>query len=634
MVESKKLYKGYIRTEGKKSLEKLKNRSKFSTYEEIKDCPEFAGVLNTNVIMIDIDDKNESEIMMNMVEDLQLNCRVYQTTRGKHFVFYNSKVENNSIKSTLACGLTADIKIGSKCSYEFIKQEGQERFIEWDIEPEGDYQELPFWMLPIKGTADFVGMDEGQGRNDALFRYILTLQHNGFTVDEIRETISLINHYLFKDSLSEEELSVILRDEAFEKPNFFVKGQFLFNQFGDWLINKENILRVNGQLHLYRDGIYKSGLNRIEKAMLEVIPNLPAAKRTEVLKYLDVKIIENTEQADSGLIAFRNGILDLKTMKVSNFSPDVIITNRIGWDFNPNAYDELMDKTLNNIACNKPDIRKLLEEAVGYSLYRDSKIGKAFFLTGTGSNGKSTYLEVIQALLGEENTSSLDLKKLSDRFSTVMMFGKLANIGDDISDEFVVDTSLFKKIVTGQRIDAEQKGQPKFEFNPYAKLYFSANNIPRMGKGKDWEAIERRMVIIPFNAKFTDKDADYDPEIGKKLISQNAIEYLIRIAVDGLKRVLKNNRFTESEDVRKEMDEFKKSNNPILLFIDDRMEEGKQIAHESTEKVFDDYQGFCVRGGYKPMTKIEFVKAINKALNLKSVYRAKLSQKIFVERDE
>jgi putative DNA primase/helicase len=135
-----------------------------------------------------------------------------------------------------------------------------------------------------------------------------------------------------------------------------------------------------------------------------------------------------------------------------------VVTNRIPWDYNPEAYDDLTDTTLTKIACGDPAIRALLEESAGYCLFKRNELGKAFILTGTGSNGKSTFLNMLKNMLGHGNVSSLDLKKLSDRFSTVMLFGKLANIGDDISDEFLVDTSMFKKIVTGESIDAEQKG--------------------------------------------------------------------------------------------------------------------------------------------------------------------------------
>ena len=122
--------------------------------------------------------------------------------------------------------------------------------------------------------------------------------------------------------------------------------------------------------------------------MLDEIPNLPSAKRTEALKYIEVRNIENVEQAPANLIAFRNGILDITTGQLQALSPDVVITNRIGFDYNPNAYDELLDKTLNKIACKDKNIRALLEEAAGYALFRRNELGKAFFLTGTGSNGK------------------------------------------------------------------------------------------------------------------------------------------------------------------------------------------------------------------------------------------------------
>lgn len=635
MVESDKLYRGYVKTKNKRSLEKLQDRTKFSGYDAVKDCSEFAGVLKKNTIMVDIDDGDEAEILMNMVEELQLNCRVYQTRRGKHFMFYNTSIQNNSNHSTLACGLTADIKVGFKCSYEVLKYDGKERFIEWDIENGQDYQEIPKWLFPIKGTADFVNMETGDGRNQALFNYILTLQSNGFQIEECRECIRLINQFILKEPLSDEELEVILRDAAFQKPIFFKGNTFLFERFANYLKDKYKIKRINNQLHIYQDGVYKSGYGHIEGVMLDEIPNLPFAKRSEVLKCIEVRTIENTEQAPANLIAFRNGILDIMTGDLLPNTPDIIITNRIGWDYNPNAYDETLDKTLDKIACYDKSIRALLEEAVGYALFRRNELGKAFFLTGTGSNGKSTYLETLEYMLGEDNVSNLDLKNLSGRFEKVTMFGKLANVGDDISDEFVVDTSFFKKVVTGNRIEAEYKGQPVFNFAPYVKLYFSANNIPRMGKGRDWEAIKRRMVIIPFNAKFSPEDPDYSPFITTMLKSQPSIEYLIKLALEGLNRILKNNEFTISDKVQEEINDFEKSNNPVLLFIDEYMEEGKQIANELTQRVYEEYQGFCMMGGYKPMQKSEFSKAICKALNLKTTVRKKFNnQRIFVERDD
>ena len=60
----------------------------------VKTLPEYAGILATNTILVDLDDGEQAEILMKIVEALQLNCRVYQTTRGKHFLFTNTQAEN------------------------------------------------------------------------------------------------------------------------------------------------------------------------------------------------------------------------------------------------------------------------------------------------------------------------------------------------------------------------------------------------------------------------------------------------------------------------------------------------------------------------------------------------------------
>src|SRR5690606_25548895 len=106
------LFKGYVETRNKKCIEKFKDRTDLKTYEQVQALPEFAGVLADDVILIDIDDSKEAEILMDIIEEKQLNCRVYQTSRGKHFLFRNNGIDKNGTKKKLACGLTADIKVG------------------------------------------------------------------------------------------------------------------------------------------------------------------------------------------------------------------------------------------------------------------------------------------------------------------------------------------------------------------------------------------------------------------------------------------------------------------------------------------------------------------------------------------
>lgn len=631
------LYKGYVETKGKQSIEKLKNRTKWKTYEEVKNLSGFGGVLADDTILIDIDDSEQSEILMNIVEALQLDCKVLCTSRGKHFLFKNHTIARNRTHVQLAVGLTADIKVGSKLSYEVIKIDGEERFCEWDIEEGGKYQEVPKWLFPVKATAEFVDMDAGDGRNQALFNYILTLTANDFTVDETRECIRILNKFVLKEPLSDEELEVILRDEAFQKPVFFMGSTFLFDKFAVYMKNTAHVVKINGQLHIYKDGIYTNGYKEIESDMIQYIPNLKKMQRREVLDYMEL-IVEEKEQSDANLIAFNNGIYDLVTGELKPFSTDIVITNKIPWDYNSDAYFELADKTLNKLACDDAAIRALLEECIGYCFYRRNELGKAFILTGDKNNGKSTFLDIVKTILGDKNISALDLKELGDRFNTSMMFGKMANIGDDIGDDFLQGSqvSIFKKIVTGNRIKAERKGQDPFEFNPFIKLLFSANDIPRM-KDKTG-AVLRRLVIIPFNARFSKYlpdgvtiDPDFDPFIKYKLIQKESIEYLIKLGVEGLKRVITNNEFTKSEKVQGQLDEYEEENNPIIAFIADCGVD--MIENEPTADVYKRYQVFCAENSMQPMSNIVFSKQINKRLGFKVIQKKlnNVNRKIFVK---
>lgn len=621
-------FKGYVMTKDKKCIEKFKDRTDFKTFEQVQSLPEYAGILASDAILIDIDDMEQSELLLNIIDDEGIRCKVLKSRSGMHFLFKNSKIAKCFTKTKLACGLDQiDIKSGFKNSYEVLKIDGKERQVMYDILDGEEYEEVPKWLFPVKCTTEFLDMDAGSGRNQALFNYILTLQSNDFTVEEARKTIQIINKYILKDPLSDDELAVVLRDDAFQKPVFFKGNNFLFDKFATYIKNNNHIVRINGQLHLFKDGVYVSGQEEIEAVMIKHISNLSNAKRSEVLKYLNLLLLENTEMAPPHLIAFRNGIYDIRKDELQPFSPSVVITNRIPWDYNPNAYSELADKTLDKIACHDEQVRTILEECIGSCFYRSNKLGggKAFILTGEGSNGKSTFISMVQHLLNEDNIAALDLKELDQKFQNTALFGKLANLGDDISDEFIVNASIFKKFVTGERVQVQNKGEKPFDFNNYAKFLFSANNIPRI-KDKTG-AVLRRLIIVPFNASFSKDDPDYDDHITYKLQEQEVMEYMIVLGLAALKRVL-NGGFTESAKVQEQLKEYEETNNPILGFFEEVEFEGFQIENEQSDKVFKRYKEYCLANNFNPMSKAEFSKQLCRKLNMTTKTK-KVGGKVF-----
>lgn len=595
-------YKGYIPTKNKRPLEKYKDKQQFIDYTYARQLEEYAGVLAEDVIVIDVDDLESSDTVLRILDDLGIQTQVIGTTRGKHFMFKNTDVATNKTHITTAIGITVDVKLGSRNSYHILKFGGVKRPV---LRKAEELPELPRWLTPVKSNVDFANLEEGDGRNQALFNYILTLQSAGFTKTEIIETIGIINKYVLKVPLEQREIDTILRDEAFKKRSFFQKNKFLQDEFAKYLAREEHIVRINDVLHIYDTGVYVNSFREIEVAMIRHIPALTQSQRREVLAYLEL-VAEKTEVSLPNFVALGNGIYDLKTDQLREYSPEIVIKNRIPVSFSPDVYDQTVDKTLNKICCQDAELRLLLEEAVGYILLRRNELGKLFILTGSGSNGKSTFLDMLKFFLKPENFSALALEEIGQRFKTAEMFGKLANLGDDISNQYIQETAVLKKLVTGETVNVERKGKDPFEFDNYAKLIFSANDIPRMNDLSD--GLKRRLVIIPFNAKFSDTDVDFDPNITDKLQTDNAMRYLLRIGLEGLKRVLSANRFTKPAVVRKALEVYEMENNPLLGFL----EEHTKIENELVKDVYLRYDIWCRQANLKPLSRPVFGREMGK----------------------
>ena len=572
-------------------------------FETVRKEQSYIGVLDDDYICVDIDNEPDSKKFLHMVDSLNIGCSVLQTDHGMHFYFQGYDLKTNKIGWYTPIGIKADFKLGIKNTADPLRIDGRSRHWLRQVE---DYDELPKWLYPTSNHRNHLdGLQEGDGRNQKLFNYILTLQGLGMSRDEIRKTIKLINDYILAEPLPDKEVNTILRDDSFLKESFFIKNTFLHDKFAKFLINEHHIIKLTNVLHIYKDGVYSDDVADIEKVMIKHISSLNRARRQEVLAYLQLQAPDR-ELADVKYIAVKNGIYNLDTGKLQDFDPAIIIKNKVPVNYTPGAYYDVTDHTLSKIANSEKNLRLILEEIFGYVLFRRNELGKAFILTGNGSNGKSSYLKIVRQLVGADNTSSLDLKELNQRFKTAELFGKLANIGDDISNEYIKSDSEFKKLVTGEAINVERKSKDPFDFTNYAKLVFSANKMPRINDNSD--GLSRRLLFIPFKAKFSPSDADFDPFITDKLLSDQSMEYVLQLGIKGLKRLLKNHKFTTSKTVNAEADKYAEINNPIIAYL--REEEPKFI-NEVVKDTYVAYTAWCALNGYKAVGQGAFSRSIN-----------------------
>ncbi|MEC5308864.1 DNA primase, partial [Bacillus thuringiensis] len=338
------MYKGYLKGNGKHAASKFKDGTKLLSYHTARKHDSFVGILDDDYIMVDIDDIDEAEMLLDIIEDKNIRCSVLETTNGMHFYFKGYDITANKIKWFSNIGLLCDYKLGIKNTADPLKINGETR--RW-LRKSNEYDPLPSWLYPYnKKNPNLTKMTEGDGRNDKLFTYILKLQSQGMAKNDIKETISIINNYILEEPVEQNELNIILRDEAFMKESFYIKGAFQHEKFGDFLINEHHICKITNILHIYKDGVYSDKQEDIEEAMIKHIPALKRMQRQETLAYLQLKA-KHKNFASTKYVVVKNGVFNLETWQLEDFTPEIITRNKIPVAYISGAYYQVTDKTLN-----------------------------------------------------------------------------------------------------------------------------------------------------------------------------------------------------------------------------------------------------------------------------------------------
>ena len=386
------------------------------------------------------------------------------------------------------------------------------------------------------------------------------------------------------------------REKTFNKMSFYDEGKFMHDIFGDYLIRKYNIVNIEKKLYMYNEGSYIPCEEGLGKLIVNLIPNLSMTKKREVKDYIKDKC-NNTEESSERYICLNNGILDMKTLNLLAHTPEIITRNKIKLDYYEQEKNEEIDTIMKNLAVNDEEIIQLLYEMIGYCLYRGMPFQKVFMLVGNGANGKSTLLNMITRVLGEENVSHVDLKEIAgNRFGKSELYGKLANIADDCSSSYLEDISVMKRLTGESYTSIEFKGQNSFSAKINTKMIMSYNTLPRINDTTN--GLNRRLVIIPLNAVFKKGNNNYDPFIGEKLRNRENLEYVLFKSVQAIHEVLTRKEFTVPTQVKLETEEYMKENNPVLYFLSDVYRD-EDISTIPCAEVFEAFNVWKIENGLK-----------------------------------
>jgi P4 family phage/plasmid primase-like protien len=227
-------------------------------------------------------------------------------------------------------------------------------------------------------------------------------------------------------------------------------------------------------------------------------------------------------------------------------------------------------------------------------------------LAGSGSNGKSVFLKIVEAMVGSENTSHVSLQDLErDKFAPADLYGKLVNTFADLKAEKLSTTGMFKTLVSGDTIRAQRKyGQP-FSFRNFAKLFFSANKIPD-SDDKSY-AYYKRWLILVFGKVF--EGYTRDTELINKLTTPEELSGLLNLALIALRKLRMDGGFGDIS-VERIRQQYEENANTVKAFLDDRciIDLTAPEYYTLTTNMYNEYLIFCKERKERPLEMSVFGK--------------------------
>ena len=631
------LYRGFIKCNSDKTAaQPYKDGEPLLTLEEAQQCDSYAGVMNDNVVMVDIDDSGHAERLKRIVDAYQIKCRITKTRRGMHFTFFcNEQLMNHNHIET-AIGLIADYKYGINCSYEVLKINGKEREVVADPEM---IQTIPRWLYPksdkvIKPNdpdyTSIVGLSQGS-RDETLFKWNTSncrrsKNASNKTPFNVLANISkrdydrlftIINQFIFDDPLPEDEFRKFLDQHTFEEKTGFAKENEKKakkgGEYRDLVLDLKEAAKVQqfGKA-LYRivDGKYYRLLSDVFInyeliALRGMEPEKQKAAQTMIRSFQK----EDNVRFDSYYVGFKNGVMNWRT---GDFFPygqkDVPIFRYFDVNYNPEADTAYVDAIITDW-CQGDEVKKqMLYELAGCCFYSDKPIKKWWAIEGKADTGKSTFLRLLREVIGDDNVGSTPIQNLKDSNAIAELIDKPVNIVDDGSSKFTTDLSNLRRIIQGDEMQVKLLYQNRFTVRIESRMVFVFNKIPRFRDDND--ATAKKMLTIGFNRVYSDEEKDTN--LIDKLVTEANKEAFLKLAIDGMRKVLDRNlTFTVSEESKRIVAQIMEESDQFVSFVADTISDDYDwkefLDGKKTADVYETFRSWTEAEGYQsPLVRKQF----------------------------
>ncbi len=325
------------------------------------------------------------------------------------------------------------------------------------------------------------------------------------------------------------------------------------------------------------------------------------------------------DETTIGRINLKNGVLKLDSMELEPHSDEYGFRYCLDHSFDPVATCPRFDSFMSEITLERKELSDVLLEYAAYSFSGMPYIyHKALMMSGEGSNGKSTFISVLKKLAGRDSFSSLMLNELDHEYKRAYMVGKLFNVAEETPVKSLGDSSWFKVLSAGGSYMAREiYKKPTNVVANRTKLIMACNELPDMTDFS--EGFMRRLMIVPFDAVFSNERGNVDVDIEEKL--EGELSGIFNRVVEAYHRLQAQKGFTRSEVVTETIKEYKDSQNTVNNFFDETIESSK-IEYDwfvSSSNLYRCYVEWCKPMALKPVTSTKFGMEIGRINKRKSI---------------
>lgn len=563
--------------------------------------------------VIDIDNHDNprsQEVVEKLLNYWDVKYNYNYTSRGIHLIFKDSKKTQRTC-SKVKCGLNVEVDVRA-AGTGYIVLPSNDPHRKWGTWVD-NVEELPYFMRPvgIKNTPSFIGYNDGDGRNDALWKWRNFLeQTKRLSNAEIEKTIRAINENLFAVPMQNTELySTVLRKLDVEDNDPEVQKESKANKYSKMandLVKKRDLISMGPDVYSFNGVYYKpiSDLDIDSMICSDLNENIAINGRREIREFIRVKtqIAPEDMNRERFKIACKNGVIDLRNGTLESANKMEYNTIAIPCEYDPDPeYSPRIDQFIKEVANGDLQRMKLLYQIAGYCLVKDNFMAKFFIFQGNGGTGKSTYTRLIEKMCGANNTSHVGLNKFDNDYYIASTKNKLVNIDDDLaSNKPLADTGRFKSIVSGEIIAVRDIYKSVARYRPFCTCIFSCNNLPRIMDNT--AGLFRRMVLIELNHRVENPD----PQFIAKLTDID-MKYFLFKAVECVKQVIEEGRFAINDSEDALLRKFQRKQSALNEWLYENQIKAGELDGKIPSALYAMFREWCSRNGFdKPVSSTTF----------------------------